>query len=225
MTLTTTCERVGLSPGNFVGLCLMALAPVLAIVISSLRFKGVGHEPIEIHYNDPRPRGRAAGGLTVLLGLGALGVMGAAFLEMLHSDGLIRQGTAASEAIASTHGLPLPVAYLAAGGAAALLALLIGGSFVRHCEGKQIRASMAPRLGTGLGVLALGAAGGLGLAYTMMTVSLPDSPNVYDNRLSAVSYVILAAMLGLIVGGLGWCFYRAIKASGDEAPAQVAEEV
>ena len=47
----------------------------------------------------------------------------------------------------------------------------------------------------------------------------------YDGQLSGTAYLMLAVMLVLIVGGLSWCFYRAIKASGKEAPQQYPDEV
>jgi NSS family neurotransmitter:Na+ symporter len=39
-------------------------------------------------------------------------------------------------------------------------------------------------------------------------------------HLSAVSYVILSVVFLLIIGGLGWCFYRAMGAAGSNAPVQ-----
>ena len=43
-------------------------------------------------------------------------------------------------------------------------------------------------------------------------------------ELSSMSYLVLAGMLTLLVGGLGWCFYRAVKAAGGAEEPQVAEE-
>ena len=50
----------------------------------------------------------------------------------------------------------------------------------------------------------------------------PSSANE-PREMSWPSYLVLAVMVTLIVVGLLWCFYRAIKASGGEAPEQVAE--
>jgi len=47
----------------------------------------------------------------------------------------------------------------------------------------------------------------------------------YDGQLSAVAYIILSVALFVIIGGLAWCFYRAIMASGQEAPEQHPDEV
>ena len=45
------------------------------------------------------------------------------------------------------------------------------------------------------------------------------------HELSGVSYVILAAIFLIIVGGLGWCFYRAIATTGKFEEPQSPEEI
>ena len=47
----------------------------------------------------------------------------------------------------------------------------------------------------------------------------------YNGELSAVAYVILACAIFIMIGGLGWCFYRALMAGGREAPQQHPDEV
>ena len=47
----------------------------------------------------------------------------------------------------------------------------------------------------------------------------------YDGQLSAAAYIILSVVLFVIIGGLAWCFYRAIMAGGQEAPEQHPDEV
>ncbi len=44
-------------------------------------------------------------------------------------------------------------------------------------------------------------------------------------ELSGVSYVILAVVSLIIIGGLGWCFYRAIAGTTVEEPVQHSEEI
>jgi len=46
----------------------------------------------------------------------------------------------------------------------------------------------------------------------------------YDGQLSADAYIILSAMFLLIVGGLSWCFYRAITAANKDAGKQLPDE-
>ena len=47
---------------------------------------------------------------------------------------------------------------------------------------------------------------------------------VYDGELSGTAYAVLSVALVVIVGGLAWCFYRALKASDVEAPAQLPDD-
>lgn len=48
---------------------------------------------------------------------------------------------------------------------------------------------------------------------------------VYDGQLSGSAYLILGVMLLLIVGGLSWCFYRAVRAASTDAGEQKPDEV
>ena len=47
----------------------------------------------------------------------------------------------------------------------------------------------------------------------------------YDGQLSGSAYLILAAMCLLIVGGLSWCLYRALKAANKNAGQQHPDEI
>ena len=47
---------------------------------------------------------------------------------------------------------------------------------------------------------------------------------VYDGELSGTAYIILFVVLLVIIGGLAWCFYRAIKAAGDSAGPQLPDD-
>jgi len=44
-------------------------------------------------------------------------------------------------------------------------------------------------------------------------------------RLSGVSYIILSVVFLIIIGGLGWCFYRALMAANKDAEIQHPDEV
>ena len=47
----------------------------------------------------------------------------------------------------------------------------------------------------------------------------------HDGRLSASAYIILAGMFAIIVGGLSWCFHRALTATNRNAPEQLPDDV
>lgn len=47
---------------------------------------------------------------------------------------------------------------------------------------------------------------------------------VYDGHLSGAAVAILVGMGLLIIGGLSWCFYRALNAAGQNAGEQYPDE-
>jgi len=47
----------------------------------------------------------------------------------------------------------------------------------------------------------------------------------YDGELSATAWAILVFMLTLIIGGLMWCFYRAVSAANNNYEEQKEGEV
>ena len=47
----------------------------------------------------------------------------------------------------------------------------------------------------------------------------------YDGELSATAYITLAVVLLLIVTGLSWCFYRAMKAKEQLPEPQSPDEI
>ena len=116
---------------------------------------------------------------------------------------------------------------LAAG--AALLATVVGAWVVHRAEATERRPSGLARLSAGLGVLMLGSAGGIVL-YFLVKLNPTATPDpgetapVPAEGLSGPSYVVLSLMLTLLVVGLAWCFYKAIKAGGRNGKLQVAEE-
>ena len=209
--LTTTSARGRIKISTAIGLALMALAPIVAIAISLARFRRDEPDTIRHEYSDERPRARGVGLVVMILALAAVAAIGIATLEMLIiSKDLRYYGSVehvAGHLVSARN-------FLIAGGAGALAALLAAGAIVLRLEKKLIRTSMACRLGAMIGVLALGLCGGLTLAYLMLTRRFPAAGIEYDNELSSTSYIILAGMLGLIVVGLGWCFYRSMKAAG-----------
>ena len=67
-----------------------------------------------------------------------------------------------------------------------------------------------------IAVMLIGLAGGARIEET--TAPIRD-------KLSGVSYIILAVVFLIIIGGLGWCFYRVLRAAGRDTGIQRAGEV
>jgi hypothetical protein len=124
-------------------------------------------------------------------------------------------------------------AIIGVGGGLALIALAIGAGVVARGERNSLRPSGLARLSAGAGVMTLGCSGGLLLALLVMTHGLgkaeqsatPASvPEQAKDFLTGPSVVVLTVMLGLLVVGLGWCFYRSLKATGDRGEIEQTPE-
>ncbi len=220
--IETNSKRTSFHIGNLVGLSVMGLVPILAIVISSVRIRKDESVVLAATYSNASPAGRLIGWLTGIIALAGIVAMGLAMAHLMSAAHDMRLTGAVDNARAA---MTTTRDYLVCGGGAALLSLLVGGLLVVHFERKEIRASIAVRLAAAMGVLGLGVCGGLFLALKIIPAKFAVAKMEYDNQLSATSYWILAAMLGIIVGGLGWCFYRAIKAAGESAGPQLPDDI
>jgi hypothetical protein len=56
-------------------------------------------------------------------------------------------------------------------------------------------------------------------------VTISETAAPIRDELSGVSYIILAAVFLIIIGGLGWCFYRALTAASKDTGIQHPDEV
>ncbi|MCD4824452.1 MAG: sodium-dependent transporter [Phycisphaerae bacterium] len=221
--------------GMVVGLVVMGLAPILAIVIGSLRFKSaIPDEPITHDYSEDKPHGRAVGVLSILLGIASIGVIVRGFHLAMTATYLSAFTTMGSYSILGVEICSTSGSFYASVAAAfALAALLLSGLTVVRLEARTIRTSMLARLGAGVGTLSLGLAAGFGLAmFVAGQKAMQASPAAeiakkaaerYDGELSLAGYIIIAGMLGLITLGLGWCFYRAIRAAAVKAEPETQE--
>ena len=202
-----------------VGLILAGLVPLLAVVLSLIRSPGANTHAA--HVGQPR-YGRAEGVVGVVL-------LALAYAGLAVAFALARQAKADGGGhVPYAQGwLAVIVAGLAA--APAIAAAGIGAAVVHRAEATQHRPSAFGRLSAGLGTMGVGACLGVLLPalfflHDIIAPSPASAPAPAEQaELSWVSYVVLAAMLVLLVGGLGWCFYRAVRAAGGAAPAQPAE--
>ena len=62
-----------------------------------------------------------------------------------------------------------------------------------------------------------GACVGLGLALYVLVQKVSEKAVARTTEMQPAAYVLLAAMLGILVIGLAWCFYHAIKAAAKTA--------
>ena len=109
---------------------------------------------------------------------------------------------------------------------AAGVAALLKANYV--LDKRHTATSRAPWSARWAGVLATmdisAAAAIILIGFTKSEVIEPTTIRIHDN-LSGVSYIILAVVFLIIIGGLGWCFYRALAVTGVVSEAQSPDEV
>jgi len=216
-------------PG-LVGVIVAITAPVLAVALSFVHSPGADTHAQHV---GQRRTGWALGLIGVLLAVAAAAILVWGFSSSIQlrwsvADGFDLKSPEGTESVQAIIRLGIVAGGLALG------ALLLGAAVVRYAEQESRRPSGLARLSAGTGVMTLGCTGGLVLALLVMTLASPQSqsgttvakPATEADHLSAPSYVVIAAMLGILIVGLGWCFYRAIKAASVTAEQeQIAEGI
>ncbi len=216
------------------GLILAIAAPILAALLTLIPSGPA--DTYAAHRGQPR-MSRVGGLIGALLAAVAVAAVAVAFYRALTIAVALRIGEHTHESIwaggmlASPAGLT--VTMLLAAAAAALAALVVGASGVTRGERYEQRPSRLSRLAGGLGTLMLGGAGGvllqLYLAWQAAAerAAVPaggaaggEPPEPVVRELSVISYIVLAVTMTVIVLGLTWCFYRAVKAAGDTEPEE-----
>lgn len=189
-------------PGNCVGLSMILLVPVLAVVISLWR--GRTHSGPRGEQEPPQVRGRAAGIFGFALALCSAVLVAGLFRAALHGH-------------ADQSSLWLSLA-------PALGAVIIGNYLLDKHKGATAQTSRPARWAGVVGIMDISAFVALYLIYLTHHQQLEETMLQPQRDLSAVSYVILSVVFLLIIGGLGWCFYRALSAAGRASEFQYADE-
>ena len=212
---------------NVIAMAVAVIAPVLALVLSLVRSPGADTHAQHV---GQRRAGRAAGVLGCLLVVAAIvaTIWGFSLTHVAKIADAAGRGleTGLRFHTIGSYELPRATLILCGGMALGLLAALIGSRVVVWSERNARRPSGLARLSAGLGVMVTVSALGALLALMVLLGEFAPSsrPAQGADELGSASYVVLTLMAALLVIGLGWCFYRAIKAGGTpEPPEQVSE--
>ncbi len=210
-----------------VGLIVAITVPIVAVLLSCIHSPGA--DVHAQHLGQPRI-GRALGTIGSMFAIAAVVlIVWSLCLSIQIRWDLAAQQAASGKQLIDARAVMGATSIAAGGGILALIAIIIGSSVVTHAEKNKRRPSGLARLSAGTGVMTLGCAGGLLLAMIVMdrgqgqatTASTQDS----TNSLTGASMIVLTVMLTVLVVGLSWCFYRAIKAGATslEQPSEGIE--
>ncbi len=217
---------------DFIGLIVAAAAPILAIGLSMVQSPGANVHAQ--HVGQPRA-GRGVGVFATILTVIALAGLILGFYLSVQSIWAANDGKEIADImqVYSILGYCVPLVILVLGVSliAAFVALICGIFVVAFSEKNMHRPSGFVRFASGVGVMVIGCIGGLLLSLFVRwnklaaTQSQETAKTAELDYLTTPSVIVLSGMLALLVVGLGWCFYRAIKAGGTPEPMQVSEGI
>jgi NSS family neurotransmitter:Na+ symporter len=186
---------------NCVGVAVVGLAPVLSILISLAKGRQEEAE-VKAEQEPAEIKGR-------LDGLAAFGLAGASAILIL--DGLT---IGYLEQAASWVILGL-----------AVVALIISIWLIEKYKGPEHKVSWSVGWAGIVAVLDIGAYIAMQLTEITRRVGVRKEVFIDHEHLTGASYVILTVVFLIIIGGLGWCFYRALLAASRGAAEQLPEDV
>jgi NSS family neurotransmitter:Na+ symporter len=189
---------------NCVGLSVMVLVPILGVLVSLARGRGDRGRRGELE-SSLQPKGQVGG--VIALALASASAVVAVVLFKLAVLGRDEKAVL---------WLSLPPA---------VVALVVSNYLLDRHNRATTRASWFARWA---GVVATGDIGAfiaLNLIYFTRRQEAAEAALHPQEQLSAVSYLILSIVFLLIIGGLGWCFYKALLAAGGGAEPQSPDEV
>jgi len=161
--------------------------------------------------------------------MACVGLLGAALALVVTIAAQLRANAGASFENGMAWGIPaiVIVAVACIGMVCSLVAIVLGSIATVRAERHGRRPHWSAQIGGVSGTLGLGFGLGICMALYVLYYKIDAGAVAHTTKLKFMAYVIMAAMLGLIVVGLGWCFYRAIKAAGGAVPPtpQPAEEM
>jgi len=188
---------------NCVGLAVMIGVPILAVILGFTKSKSDWTAQRQMEFAD-----NSAGKNTGLFAM-LFAAVSVALVVILFKM-----------ALAKTTSIPLLCVALVS----AVAAVIISNRLVTIVDTSSTRTSWFARWA---GLLATASLGGLVAIYLVHLTKgqLPQHAPHPQHELTAVSYVILSVVLLLIVGGLGWCFYKAMAAAGAQVEPQLPDEI
>ncbi len=188
---------------NCVGLGVVALAPLLAVAFSLLRGRRDIQSP-QAYEENLEIKGRRCG-LTALI----LALVPLVAYVLVHN--------------LTDPGVPESLAFwtLLVG---AVPAILLSNYVVKKYNTSATRASWYARWA---GIVAtIDIAAFLATILIRLTRTVKDKEvAIIRDKLSGASYVILSTVFLIIIGGFGWCFYRAVTAMDTSAEKQAPDEI
>lgn len=190
---------------NCVGLAVIALVPIAAVIISSVK----GRRDRE-KLDKPEARLEVKGQSGGIVALVLAGVSAILILILLRWAIHERY-----EKVVLWIALP-----------PAVVAVILGHYLLNKYNSSTSQASWFARWAGMIGIMDVGGFIALSLIYTTRSAGVAEKVvHAPQHELSTISYIILSVVFLLIICGFGWCFYRALSAAGKDTGIQHPDEI
>ncbi|MBN1974348.1 MAG: sodium-dependent transporter [Sedimentisphaerales bacterium] len=189
---------------NCVGVGILVIAPLISIVLSSRKGRNNNKVPTAEEVK-LQVRGRLVGAIAFITAIAS----GVVFIISMQPAQSSNVKTAAFW-------------ILAAGG---VIATALSFYILEKFDSVSCRTSWLARWAGIFGTMDIAALFAKFLYEKSAAFSIEKNTEAVTHELTGVSYAILVIVFLIIIGGLGWCFYKALSAAGANAAEQHPEEV
>ncbi|MHC4623839.1 MAG: sodium-dependent transporter [Planctomycetota bacterium] len=179
--------------GNCVGLSVMILLPVVGVLIGFVKGRSDVYGG-EVSERRAEVKGRGGGLIAFVFAAASAGM----------ATVLFGWAVAGRDEKVMLWLVPVP----------AIVSVAVGNYLLNKHTTSTTQPSWFARWAGLVGTLCIGAFISLNLVYSMRGEAVGESVSRTPEQLSGVSYLILSIVLLLIIGGLGWCFFRALASTG-----------
>ena len=187
-----------------VGLSVMLLAPIVAVLISFTRGRSKVEEQNECE-GRLQIKGRTGGAFAFVLAVASAVLIIILLKLAVHEH---------DEKALLWFSLP-----------PAVVAVIVSNYLLDRGDTSTAKVSWFVRWAGLLATVDIGGFIALYLVYSTRQQEIVKSVLPSHEQLSAASYLILSIVFLLIIGGLGWCFYRALSAGSENTAIQHPDEV
>jgi NSS family neurotransmitter:Na+ symporter len=204
---------------SLVGIIVAITAPILAVLLSLIHSPGANEHAQHV---GQRTLGQSGGVIGCLFALAGLIALVCGFYRMVGMQWGLAEGKPLEEVVSNMEfagfSLAQPLALVWSGGGLALVGILLGAGMVTAAERSRRNPGPWGRLAAGIGVMLVGCTFGLSLAFFVATGKIGSASGEkaknLPSHLTDPSYIVLAVVSALFLFGFGWCFYKAVTASG-----------
>jgi hypothetical protein len=159
-----------------------------------------------------------------LLTCGAIGLFVTVSVMVIAAKLNLNTGETLKDGLIWGLAVSIPVALAICAAVAAVAAVVFGSIATVRAERQGQKPHWSSQLAGIGGTLSFGGVLGICMALYVLWYKIDPKGVKHTTEMQPMAYVMMGVMLGILVFGLGWCFYRAIRAAGEKKPDEQKPE-